>query len=239
MSTIRLNRFLANAGIDARRKIEDFLKEQVVTINKNRVTEPGIRLDPLVDKVAINGQEVHSTHTFVYFLLNKPKGVISSVNDEHGRKTVVDLIPTKLRIYPVGRLDAETTGALILTNDGELTNQLTHPKYHIAKTYQCLVPGEVSPRQIEQLEKGIQLKDGLTSPSQIEIISEKPNRTTFNITIHEGKNHQVRRMLAAVKLELIELKRIAIGSLELGQLPYGGYRELSENEVTALKGKTP
>lgn len=237
MSTIRLNRFLANAGMDARRKIEDFLKENTVLINGQKVTEPGIRLDPEKDQVTINSKPIKPVTHFIYFLVNKPKGVISSVEDEHGRKTVVNLIPTKERIYPVGRLDAETTGAIILTNDGELTNRLTHPRYHIDKTYQCLVPGKVSPRQIEQLQKGIQLKDGLTSPSQIEILDEKPNRTTFTITIHEGRNHQVRRMLSAVKLELIELKRVAIGQLKLDNLPYGSYRELIPDEVAMLKGE--
>ncbi len=235
MSNIRLNRFLANAGLDARRKIADFLQKEVVTINDKRAIEPGIRLNPNQDKVMINGKKIELKNNFVYFLLNKPKGIISSVQDEHGRKTVVDLISTQERIYPVGRLDAETSGALILTNDGEFTNQLTHPKFHIDKTYWCLVPGKITERQKNQLEKGVSLKDGVTSPAQVEILEEKPNRTIFTITIHEGRNHQVRRMLAKVGLELIELKRISIGSLELGELSYGKYRELTANEIFKLK----
>lgn len=239
MSTIRLNRFLANAGIDARRKIGNFLEQNNIQVNNIRVTEPGVRINPEKDVVLVNGKKIKpQSNDFVYYLLNKPKGVISSVSDEHGRKTVIDLIPTKERIYPVGRLDAETTGALLLTNDGELTNRLTHPKYHIDKTYLCLVPGKVSISQKSQLEKGVSLKDGLTSPSQVELIDEKNNRTTFNITIHEGKNHQVRRMLSKVGLELIELKRVSIGDLKLGELAYGSYRALTEVEIRRLKNQT-
>ncbi len=237
MSTIRLNRFLANAGLDARRKIADFLQTEEVLINGKRVIEPGVRLDPLSDEVTINGKKIEAKNNFVYFLLNKPKGIISSVQDEHGRKTVVDLINTNERIYPVGRLDAETTGALILTNDGEFTNYLTHPKYHIDKTYWCLVPGKIKSQQKSQLEQGILLKDGMTSPAKVEILEEKPTRTTFNITIHEGRNHQVRRMLSKVGLELIELKRVSIGDLQLGDLGYGKYRSLTSEEIAKLKNK--
>lgn len=235
MSTIRLNRFLANAGLDARRKITDLLQKEEVTVNDKRVSEPGIRIDPVKDQVKINGKKIEISHNFVYFLLNKPRGIISSVQDEYGRKTVVDLVPTQERIYPVGRLDAETSGALILTNDGEFTNYLTHPKYHIDKTYWCLVPGKVNDKQKKQLEQGLQLKDGMTSPAKVEILAEKPARTAFTITIHEGRNHQVRRMLSRVGLELIELKRISIGNLHLGDLGYGKYRALTKQEISELR----
>jgi 23S rRNA pseudouridine2605 synthase len=234
-TSIRLNKYLSNIGFDARRKISDFLASNEVRINGKKVTEPGVRLIPGVDQVSVNGKVLSQSQKLVYFLINKPKGVISSVNDEHGRQTVVDLISTKERIYPVGRLDAETTGALILTNDGDLTNYLTHPKYHIDKTYLCLVPSRLSQNQKSQLEKGIDLKDGMTSPAIVEVIDEKPNRTSFKITIHEGRNHQVRRMLAKVKLELLDLKRLSIGDLELGELPIGQYRTLTASEIEALK----
>ncbi len=238
MNSVRLNRYLANAGFDARRKIGNFLEQNNIQVNNIRITEPGVRINPETDVVLVNGKIIKPQgNNFVYYLLNKPKGVISSVSDEHGRKTVIDLIPTKNRIYPVGRLDAETTGALLLTNDGELTNRLTHPKYHINKTYLCLVPGKVSLSQKLQLEKGVALKDGLTAPSQVELIDEKNNRTTFKITIHEGKNHQVRRMLSKVGLELIELKRVSIGALEIGNLAYGSYRTLTESEIKQLKNQ--
>lgn len=233
--TVRLNKYLANFGFDARRKISDFLLENDVTVNGKKVTEPGVRINPQTDKVRVNGKTLKTSENYVYYLLNKPRGVISSVKDEHGRQTVVDLIDTKERVYPVGRLDAETKGALILTNDGELANRLTHPSFHVDKTYLCLVPGQVSDKQKDQLGKGLLLKDGLTAPAQVNIIQKNSNRTQFEITIHEGKNHQVRRMLAKVGLELIELKRVSIGPLQLSDLASGNYRSLTKQEVNQLK----
>lgn len=235
-SSVRLNKFLARHGYDARRKIARFLHENEVKINKVIVKEPGIRLDPTVDQVYVNGRLLKEAESLVYFLLNKPKGVISSVKDEYGRQTVADLIPDQKRIYPVGRLDENTKGALILTNDGTLANQLTHPSHHIGKTYVCLVTGKVKDWQIKSLQAGIDLKDGQkTSPAKVKVLEEKPNRTLLQLVIHEGKNHQVKRMLSKVKLELIELKRTAIGKLELGDLESGKWRKLTKSEILLLK----
>ncbi len=234
-TTIRLNKFLAQNGLGARRKISDFLNENEVTVNSKKVTEPGIRIDPQKDEVVVNGKALAKVESFVYFLLNKPKGVISSVSDEHGRKTVVDLIKTKERIYPVGRLDANTKGLLILTNDGELSHKLTHPSFHIDKKYICLIPGKVTYHQISQLQKGIELKEGKTAPAQVNILEERNNRTQLELIIHEGRNHQVKRMLSKIGLELLDLKRSAIGQLEIGSLGLGEYRELTEEEVYILK----
>lgn len=233
--SVRLNKFLASHGYDARRKIEEFLQKNEVKINGIRIFEPGERLNPKQDEVTINGKPVISSTKLVYLLLNKPKNVISSVKDEHHRQTVVDLVNSKERIYPVGRLDENTKGAIILTNDGELTNQLTHPKFHIAKTYVCLVAGKVKDWQLKALQTGIELKEGKTRPAEVEILEEKPHRTVLRLVIHEGRNHQVKRMLAKIKLELIELKRTAIGPLQLGDLELGKWRELTEEEVQSLK----
>lgn len=234
-NTIRLNKFLANNGVGARRKISDYLQENEVKINGLRVKEPGIRLDPQTDQVTVNGKLLPKIEQLVYFLLNKPKGVISSVSDEHGRQTVVDLVKTKQRVYPIGRLDANTTGALLLTNDGDFAHQLTHPSFHINKTYLCLIPGKVTSRQIQQLQNGVDLKDGKTSPAEVSIVEDKNNRTRLKLTIHEGRNHQVKRMIVKVGLELIELKRLSIGELEMGDLPTGEFRELNSDEVYKLK----
>lgn len=234
-TTFRLNKYLAQNGIGARRKIADILKDNQILVNGKRVTEPGIRIDPKSDHILFNGKELPKLETFVYFLLNKPKGVISSVQDEFGRKTVVELIKTKERIYPVGRLDVNTTGALLLTNDGELAYHLTHPSFHIDKTYECIIPSKVRGDQISQLKSGILLKEGRTAPADVQIIEEKNNRTILQLTIHEGRNHQVKRMLSKVRLELVELKRTAIGQLQLKDLPLGSFRVLTEAEVAQLK----
>ncbi len=232
-NTLRLNKFLAQHGISARRKITDFLKDNRVEINGQPVLEPGIRLNPSTDKVTINSQPITKTR-HLYFLLNKPKGVISSVKDEHGRQTVVDLIKTSERIYPVGRLDENTQGLIILTNDGELTHQLTHPSFESQKTYQCLIPSSVSEKQLSLLKAGIDLKDGKTAPAEVKIIKATHNRTTLELTIHEGRNHQIKRMLNKVGLELLELTRTAIGSLKLADLKPGKYRNLSLEEIEQL-----
>lgn len=234
-TTIRLNKFLAQNGVGARRKISDFLSENEVTVNNKRVAEPGIRINPQTDQVAVNGKPLAKVEKFVYYLLNKPKGVISSVSDEHGRKTVVDLIKTSERIYPVGRLDANTKGVIILTNDGELSHKLTHPSFHIDKTYVCLIPGKVNFHQLSKLQNGIELKEGKTAPAKVKILEDKNNRTQMELTIHEGRNHQVKRMLSKIGLELLDLKRTAIGDLGTGELSLGEYRELTEAEIYKLK----
>jgi 23S rRNA pseudouridine2605 synthase len=233
-STVRLNKFLAEQGFDSRRNIAIFLAENEVLINGTKVTEPGVRIDPKKDQVMVNGKLLSKQKGLVYFLLNKPKGVISTAKDEHGRQTVVDLIKTKERIYPIGRLDENTKGALILTNDGALTQKLTHPKFHIDKTYVCLVVGKVRTAQLESLRNGVDLKDGKTLPAEIEVLEEKPQRTILQLVIREGKNHQIKRMLAKVGLELLELKRTSIGALGLGELKIGEYRPLKTAEVKLL-----
>jgi 23S rRNA pseudouridine2605 synthase len=233
--TLRLNKYLASQGIGARRKIEDFLKDNQVLLNGKRVTEPGIRLNPETDILTINGKLQQKQSNFVYFLLNKPKGIISSVKDEHQRKTVVELIKTKERIYPVGRLDENTQGLIILTNDGELTHKLTHPCFESSKTYHCLIPGTVNEIQLKRLREGIQLKEGKTAPAEAKIIESRPNRTVLELIIHEGRNHQIKRMLNKVGLELLELTRVAIGTLKIVGLPSGSYRQLTPSEVEVLK----
>jgi 23S rRNA pseudouridine2605 synthase len=237
--TIRLNKYLANLGFISRRNMSDFLSKNVVLINGERVKEIGFRIDTQKDEIILNGERLERDQKLVYFILNKPKKVISTAKDEFGRKTVVDLIKSKERIYPVGRLDENTTGLILLTNDGDLTNLLTHPKFHAPKTYQVTISDQLTDSKKKALESGVNLKEGKTQPAQINILEQNPKRTVLEITIHEGKYHQVRRMFAKLKLNLLDLKRVAIGPLKLGSLELGRSRELTFEEIASLKALKP
>jgi len=232
--TVRLDKFLANAGVLSRRGIKQFLKHQDVTVNGKRVTESGVRLDPNSDVVLINGERIKKPE-LVWYLLNKPMGYISTTSDEHGRDNVISLIPTNDRIYPVGRLDKDTHGLLLLTNDGELTHQLIHPKYHVPKVYRLLVVGKPDERQIKLFSTGVMLDDGITLPAEAKIVSSNNKQTILEVTLHEGRNRQIRRMCEAVGLELLDLKRISFGPLKLGSVKLGDYRKLSKDEIFSLK----
>lgn len=232
---VRINKFLASKGILARRKIAEYLKVNTVTVNGNRITEPGIKINPGRDEVLINGKEIISGKAKIYIIVNKPKGIISTASDEHGRKNVIDLVKSNERLFPVGRLDADSKGLVLLTNDGELANRLIHPRYHIPKTYICLISGKVSADRIEKIRHGINLNSFRTAPADAKIIEEKTNRTVLEITLFEGKNHQIRKMCAVLRLSLIELKRIAMGPIQIGDLKSGEYRELTRAEVLLLK----
>lgn len=168
-------------------------------------------------------------------MLNKPKGIISTTSDEFDRKNVTSLIPTRERIYPVGRLDKDTTGLILLTNDGDLTNKLIHPRYHIFKIYHLTVEGVVNPAQLKALRTGVLLDDGITAPAQVKIFKQRRSITELEITLHEGKNRQIRRMCETVDLHLIDLKRIQFGPIKIDKLGKGQYRELTQNEIEVLK----
>ncbi|HSA84500.1 MAG TPA: pseudouridine synthase [Patescibacteria group bacterium] len=232
-TTIRLDKYLANIGVCSRRAVDNLLEKNTVTINGKRVVKSGERLDPSTDILYINGVKPKKA-VLKYYLLNKPKGFISTTADERSRKDVVSLIKTTERIYPVGRLDKDTTGLLILTNDGELTNLLTHPRYHIAKTYRLTIIGTVSQEQLDRIRKGMLLDDGQTSPAEVKVINKNAKETILDMTIHEGRNRQIRRMCEKVGLKLKELERIAIGTLRDPQLKVGHYRELSRTEIHTL-----
>ncbi len=233
-TTQRLNKYLANLGVASRRDIKILLKQQIVTVNGERIKESGFRIDPKKDDIRVNGKKIKQPE-LVYFLLNKPKGVVSTTADEYGRKNVTSLIPTKERIYPVGRLDKETTGLLILTNDGELTNALIHPKYHVNKVYRLKVEGKISVEQLCALRNGVLLDDGITSPARVSITRETHVFTLCEMTIYEGRNRQIRRMCETVGLRLVNLQRINFGPLSLGSLGEGKYRKLTTDEIAVLK----
>jgi 23S rRNA pseudouridine2605 synthase len=233
-STERLNKYLANLGICSRRNVEKFLTEHTVTIDGKQVFEPGIRIDPRKNDIRLDGNTIRKPR-FVYYVLNKPKGVVSTTADEYGRKNVVSLIQTTERIYPVGRLDRDTTGLLLLTNDGELTNQLIHPKYHVDKVYRLTIVGTVDGAQLTALRNGVLLDDGITAPAKVTVSTIKNTTSILEMTIHEGKNRQIRRMCETVGITLLELERVSFGPIKLGQLKIGKYKILTKNEVSILK----
>lgn len=237
MPSIRVDKYLSNAGIASRRALKKWLKENQVELNGVRVIDVGSRIDPERDTLLINGERVNRQSEFVYIALNKPINVVSTTSDEFGRVTVTDLVDLVMRVYPVGRLDTDSIGLILLTSDGELTHKLTHPKFHIGKRYEVTVIGKVKPWQIKDLSNGLELKDGLTAPAEVKILKEdkEKNTTTIEFIIHEGRNRQLRRMCGAVGLEVIELKRVAIGPIELGDLKSGDWRYLTMEEVDQLK----
>ncbi len=232
--TQRLNKYLANLGICSRRNVEKFLQEHTVTVDGRQVFEPGIRIDPQKNDIRLDGKIIRRPQ-FVYYLLNKPKNVVSTTADEYGRKNIISLIPTKERIYPIGRLDKDTTGLILLTNDGELTNQLIHPKYHVDKVYRLTIQERADTAQLRALRNGVLLEDGITSPAKVTVVKEMQSGSFLKMTIHEGKNRQIRRMCETVGITLLELQRISFGPIDLGKVKIGEYRFLTKNEISTLK----
>jgi 23S rRNA pseudouridine2605 synthase len=232
---MRINKYLAQCNISSRRKVEEFITSGKVMINDVVITDLSTQVVP-TDIVKFNGVVVKPSNVKLYFLLNKPIGYITTVSDEQGRHTVLDLIErTPERIFPVGRLDCNTEGMLILTNDGDFANKLIHPSKEIDKVYEVVVTKQPSIDQFAQLEKGVVIDDFLTSPSKISAKQKLEfGSFKFNITIHEGKNRQVRKMMQAVGLKVKALKRVKIGALPLGNLPTGKYRKLTKQELELL-----
>ncbi|MBP8818828.1 MAG: rRNA pseudouridine synthase [Syntrophomonadaceae bacterium] len=232
---MRLAKYLAEAGVASRRKAEELIMQGRVKINGLVVKEKGCTINPDVDRVEFDGRII-SREEKVYILLNKPAGYISSVFDPQGRPTVMELLKDiKLRIYPVGRLDFDTEGLLLLSNDGDFTNLMIHPRYEINKTYQALVKGKPDKKSLQILQEGIQLEDGITAPARVNILKTFQDRTLLEIEIHEGRKRQVKRMCLAVGHPVISLKRTTFGSLKLQGVAPGKYRFLTPSEVNRLK----
>ncbi|HTR81866.1 MAG TPA: pseudouridine synthase [Bacteroidota bacterium] len=232
--TIRLNRFIAMAGVASRRKAEELITRGDVTVNKQVVTDLSTKVSPSTDRVAINGKNISIEEKSVYLVLNKPKDYITTARDERNRKTVYDLVRTRERIFPVGRLDRNTTGVLLFTNDGELAHRLMHPSHQIEKTYHVEVTGSIEQKDIEKMKKGVHLEDGKTSPARISPVPGTKNKNLV-ITIHEGRNRQVRRMLESLGYEVKRLERIEYAGLTSEGLGRGRWRYLSRPEVDRLK----
>ena len=227
---MRLAKFLAHAGVASRRAAEGIVADGRVTVDGETVTDPARDVDES-KAVAVDGRPVQAEPREVY-ALNKPAGVVSTARDTHGRPTVVQLVRSRRRLYPVGRLDADTTGLILLTNDGDLAERLTHPRYGVKKVYRARVqPGRLSPRALEALKKGVELEDGCTAPAQV----RQPATGVVELTIREGRKRQVRRMIEAVGHRVVELERVAFGPLGLRGLEPGQSRRLTQREVERLR----
>lgn len=233
--TIRLDKYLSHIGYATRAKMRVFLKENEVLINEKEVFDPSIKIDPEKDKVTINGDLLPYHREYEYYILNKPQNVISTTQDELGRETVVDLIETNKQVFPVGRLDRETTGMILLTNDGNLAHILLHPKYHVPKTYLLTIEGDVTDKQLKFFEKGIMLDGEKTLPAKAKVVKKTDTQTLVEAVLFEGRFQQIRRMCYALHVELTQLQRIKFGPIELGNLKEGEYRELTNQEIEALQ----
>jgi 23S rRNA pseudouridine2605 synthase len=240
----RLARFLAHAGVASRRRAEELIAAGRVQVNGVVVREQGSRIDSQHDVVRVDGSVVQKSECYVYILLHKPEGYLSTVSDPQGRPTVLDLLPAGLRnqrLYPVGRLDSDTSGLLLLTNDGDFTLHLTHPRYALEKHYVALVEGRVSGAALRALRQGVVIVEDSgrryrTAPAGHLALRHDGDRSWLALSIHEGRKRQVRRMLAVVGLPVLSLQRVGIGTLTLGSLPAGRWRSLTQAEILALRG---
>lgn len=234
---MRINKFIAQSGLTSRRKADDLITNGNVKVNNMTLTEPGYDVKE-GDIVEVNGRVIDFKEEKVYILLNKPLGYVTTVEDDKGRPTVMDLVADiDARIFPVGRLDYNTSGMLLMTNDGDFAYRVAHPKHKMTKTYRARVAGMLSDSKCAKLRKGVDIGGFVTSRSEVRVVKDMPRSTIVDISIHEGKNRQVRKMFAAVGNEVQELKRIAIGDIKIGRLAEGHYRKLTREEIAYLKGE--
>ena len=236
METVKLQKYFSDCGIMSRRAAEDEIKKGKVTVN-GEVADLGLRIDPDCDIVTYKGKRVLPLDSEkTYILLNKPRGTVTTLSDEKGRPTVISLLSgLSTRVYPVGRLDFDSDGLLLLTNDGELTNRLTHPRHQIPKIYHVTVKGDVNAEQLSKLSSALVIDGYRILPVNTEIIKKAPSSTTLKMTLYEGRNRQIRKMCALCDLSVLSLTRVALGNITLGNLPVGKWRYLSEAEVSYLK----
>jgi len=233
---IRLQKMIAGSGLASRRKAETLIAAGRVTVNGKVVTELGTKVDPECDHVKVDGKHLSDAQPFVYLMLNKPKHVMSTLDDPGGRPTVKDFIRgVSVRVFPVGRLDFESEGLMLLTNNGDLAQALLHPRYHVPKTYLIKVKRVLTDEEIRQLESGVKLEDGMTGPAQVKKIKKAEQNSWLEVTIREGRKHQVRRMLESVGHPVIRLTRVKMGPLSLGRLESGEFRFLTDREANALR----
>lgn len=228
----RLQKLLAAAGIASRRASEELIAQGRVTVNGD-VAELGRKALP-TDDIRVDGERVNADPDLVYVLLNKPRGVITTADDPEGRPTVVEMVDLPVRLFPVGRLDLDTEGLLLLTNDGDLAHKLMHPSYEVPRIYVALVPAPVKPEQLSSLRDGVQLDDGVAQVSEVSVLEEERGKALVQLTIREGRKREVRRMLAAVGLPVDRLARVAYAGVELGELRQGKWRHLTHTEVAML-----
>lgn len=231
---IRLQKYLAECGVASRRKSEELIAAGKVKVN-GVTALIGDKVNPNHDKVTVSGKKVVSVKKNIYIMLNKPRGFITTMNDEHDRKCVAELVKDiNTRVYPVGRLDRESEGLLIMTNDGEFTNALTHPSKHVSKTYRVTIRPTITKEQANEFRNGIEIDGRMTAPADLRVLETQENRTVVEVTIYEGRNRQIRKMFEALGIEVARLKRTKVGNLKLGMLKQGAYRHLTEDEVSSL-----
>ncbi|MGG7185715.1 pseudouridine synthase [Clostridium butyricum] len=232
----RLQKYMASCGIAARRKCEELILLGKVKVNGNIIEELGFKVNPLEDIVEYDGRVITKEERKVYIMLNKPEDVITSVKDEKDRKTVIDIVKVNERIFPIGRLDYDSSGLILLTNDGELYNKIIHPRVELDKKYVAVVKGEVSLDDKEKFESGIDIGGYITAPAKLKMLeySHRKDLLTIEVCIHEGKNRQIRKMCSAINHEVMSLKRVSIGNIRLGQLKKGEYRYLNDEEMKYL-----
>ena len=237
---VRLQKYIAMCGAASRRHAEEFIVQGRVQVDGKTVTELGTKVETGACKVSLDGKELQLERKKYYIMLNKPYGYISAVKDQFDRPTVVDLLKEELNVnlYPVGRLDYDTEGLLLLTNDGDFTYRITHPKNEVGKTYIVTLKGGITIGHLNALRRGIRVEDYKTSPAEVDLLDSVPGQSRVQITIHEGKNRQVRKMFEALGYTVAALERVAIGNVKLGNLSRGRWRHLTSYEVSYLMGKS-
>jgi pseudouridine synthase len=235
MPTLRLNKILAQAGLASRRAADRLIQEGRVAVNGVVIREVGTLADPRVDTIAVDGRPLPAPETTRYVLLNKPRGYLTSRQDPHGRPVVTDLVETDVRLFPVGRLDVDVEGLLLLTNDGALTHRLLHPRYGLPRVYEAEVVGAVRPTDLARWRQGVTLEDGPARPAAVELVRGRAAGSRLRLTFTEGRKHEVKRYCSALGHPVRRLRRIAFGPLRLGTMPPGGWRPLTPAEVRALR----
>lgn len=238
MEEIRLQKYIAKSGVASRRKAEELILEGKIQVNGKTITELGTKVNTEKDVVTYNGKKLKTEEEFVYILLNKPIGYVTTVKDQFGRDSVLDLVKIKEHLVPVGRLDMYTSGALILTNDGDFVYKVTHPKHGIEKTYTVTIKGIVKNEEVEMLRKGVEIEDYTTKPAKVKILKtdEEKNISRLEITIHEGKNRQVRKMCETVGHKVLALHRSKIAGIGVKDIPLGKWRFMKEKEIRKILG---
>ncbi|MDD6022340.1 MAG: pseudouridine synthase [Oscillospiraceae bacterium] len=233
-NSLRLQKYLADCGVASRRKSEELIAQGKVRVN-GKVAQIGDKVDPKKDDITVSGRKIVRSKNYTYIMLHKPRGYITTMSDEMGRKCVAELVKdVGERVYPVGRLDRESEGLLLMTNDGEFANAMTHPTKHVPKTYRVTVRPSITEDQLTALTKGIMIDDRMTAPAEVRVLTKEEGRVVLEIILYEGRNRQIRKMCEALGLEVARLKRTAVGSVKLGMLSQGKWRELKDEEVHKL-----
>ncbi len=236
MEKVRIQKIIADSGYCSRRRAEEYIQQGLVKVN-GRPCKLGDKADPKNDLITVNSEKIGTQGTLRYIKLYKPRGNMTTMSDSHGKKLITELLDgIEERVYPVGRLDKDSEGLILLTNDGEFANSIMHPSKHIKKKYRVTVRGEVSDDKLTTLASGVKIDTGVTLPCTVAVLAEEENRTVLEFVISEGKNRQIRKMCEAVKLEVVRLKRSAVGNIKLGMLKPGEWEDISPAELKVLKG---